>query len=253
MLPYRFTLETIAEIASDAGLDGLEVVLNSTAIDEIERALAEQLPLAVPVLSLHAPYHRTPQWGGLARSLLKTIEVAPIIGASRVVFHPPTIFTFNPQFGTLFWNTKNFQHLGNGQVLVSMENLPRQLFGTVPRFLRNPLSLKNFLLERNLFLTFDCSHYASHGYPLEKAVHMFGPLISSVHLTNTRDCRIDQHLAPQEGCLDLCEFLEQLRMLRTPRNVYLVFEINFGMKSAASIREELERSKEFVELALDPR
>jgi sugar phosphate isomerase/epimerase len=250
MLPYRFSLETIAEVAYEAGLDGLEVVLNSAAIDQIEQVHGRHSSLAVPILSLHAPYQRTPQWGGLARALLKTIEAAPRVGASRVVFHPPTVLTLSPQFGSLFWGTKNFQRLGNGQVLISMENLPRHFFSDVPRIMRNPLSLKNFLLERNLFLTLDCSHFASHGHSLEKAAPMFGPLITSVHLTNTQDCRIDQHLAPQEGCLDLCGFLEQLRKLRLPHALYLVFEIDFGMKEAGFIRDTLVRSREFIDLAL---
>lgn len=250
ILPYRFELSKVAEVARSAGIDGLEVVVNDRSLPELLRLAERGDALPAPILSLHAPYHHVRGWGTLARALLNTIELAPRVGADRVVFHPPTLFSLSPSFASLFYSTRNFQRLGNGTVLVSMENMPRHLLSKLPLFLTEPRALRAFLLERNLFLTLDCSHFASHGHALERAVPTFGDLITSVHLTNTSDCRLDEHLAPQHGCLDLCGFLSGLSTIRSQRPLYLVFEIDFGMARLDHIRETIARSREFVELAM---
>lgn len=98
VLPYRFSLEEISEMAAVCGVDGLEVVVNKRIV-EVYNAKKEAMfeVKDAPVVSLHAPYHIIHSWGTLRYELLRTVEIARKTGIEMVVFHPP----LNPFFSRI--------------------------------------------------------------------------------------------------------------------------------------------------------
>lgn len=240
----RFDLKEIALLAAENGFDGLELVFNFQTIKELEEKKGKYFAnLEIPVLSLHAPHHSNPYWGNLTSSLKKTIEIAKENNIPRVVFHPPYITSLQPSFLNFFWSTSNFQELGEGKVLISLENLPIKTKIKLPGFLNNPDQMRKFMSQRNLYLTLDTAHYASYGLELKEALKIFRGLIKNVHLTNAHHPFSDDHLPPYKGHLELGSFLKELREIP---DVFLVLEIDFGLLKEEEIRKKIKRSADFV-------
>lgn len=243
-LSNRFELSEIAALAAECGFEGLELVFNSRTIQEWEERKRRYFEnLTIPVISLHAPHHPSSYWGNLTSSLKQTIKIAKENNIPRVVFHPPYLTSLQPGFLNFFWHTTDFQELGEGKVLLTLENLPFQTKVKLPGFLYNPDQIKNFLFRRNLFLTLDTAHYGSYGRPLTDALKFFDGLIKNVHLTNASNPYSDDHLPPYGGYLDLGGFLRDLREIP---GLFLVLEIDFGLLEKEMIRKELKKSVDFV-------
>lgn len=243
-LNFRHGLLEMAGAAAEAGIEGLELVMNQRAVEQALREgprMVHDLP--IPVVSLHAPYKWVPVWGDLATSLKKTIDFARAAGVARVVFHPPTPSAFQLGHSSVFWMTRDFQALGGGEVLVSMENMPRNLFSRLPGSLSEASTLKRFLERRNLALTFDTTHFAVGERVPQRALDALADRIVSVHLTNAPEHGTHDHLPPHLGRLDLADFM---RRLPEREDIHIVFEIDFGLLKLSAIRRLWIESVAFV-------
>lgn len=249
-LNFRHSLAEIAETAHEAGLAGLELVMNQRSVGHaIKEGASYVRGLAVPVLSLHAPYRWVQGWGDLASSLRRTIAFAREAGVPRVVFHPPTPSSLQMGHAMLFWGTRDFQALGGGKVLISLENMPASVFSRLPLSLHEPANLAGFLRARNLRLTFDTTHFAvGHRSPTH-ALHELADLMTSVHLNNAPEHGLHDHRPPHLGRLDLAAFVRQL-----PRrdDLHLVLEIDFGLLTLPAIRRLWIESVAFVRRHTEP-
>lgn len=243
-LIYRLPLREISAIVAEAGLDGLEIVLNHKALREVNEK-GKQLfrSLEAPVLSLHAPYHSIRALGSLESCLKTTIDIARKNGIRRVVFHPPGFPLLQPKFSYFFLKTRDFREIAGKDIVLTIENLPKT---KLPVILRDPIQMREFLKERNLFLTLDCCHYASWGRPPVEALEIFGSLIKSIHLANTHQCFIDSHQPPHEGCIDMASLLQKLALSGFDGDVYLVLEIDFGLKSEDEVKRVIVDSLGFL-------
>lgn len=245
-LVYRYELEEIAEIARNSGVNGLEVVINKRIVEMYENTKKGFFNLKnLPVLSLHAPYHIIHSWGTLKYELLRTVEIAKNDGIGLVVFHPPLSPLCQPSFWKFFKSIEDFKSLTEGKVDISIETLPRS---TMTKFFCTPQTIYKWALEKNLAVTLDCSHIASWGLNPLDAFRYFGSLVRSIHLNNTHDCRVDSHLPPNEGCLDVSALLSYLNKHDFSRNIDLVLEINFHLKNKTEIGKIIRNAVEFVEI-----
>ncbi|MCX7831422.1 MAG: sugar phosphate isomerase/epimerase [Actinobacteria bacterium] len=245
-LVYRFELEEIAEMAGNAGVYGLEVVINKRIVEMYEKTKQGLFNLkTLPVVSLHAPYHIIHSWGTLKYELLRTIEIAKKGGIELVVFHPPLNPLLQPSFWKFFKSVEDFKKLGEEKVAVSIETLPRSM---MTKFSCTPQSIYKWAVEKNLAVTLDCTHIASWGLNPLEALQYFGSLVRSIHLNNTHDCHIDSHLPPNDGCLDISSLLSYINEHNFYSNLDLVLEINFHLKNRNEIGKIIRDAVEFVEL-----
>ncbi len=214
---YTNPLEETFLIAKEAGFDGLELVLNKKIC---ERSIISSLPRLLqilPVYSLHAPFMRYKGWRGRVGSLLKTIECAMTFSIPLVNFHPPS--WINLELGFWYWlrGVKDFQEeLGRDNVIVTIENMP--LVGGELRLngysWGDTESLIAFITERNLYLTFDCTHMGTHevDFFIDEFFTFFATgRIKNIHLSDYGHGK--EHLLPGRGELPLTRFLLQLGRL----------------------------------------
>lgn len=246
VLPYRFSLEEISEMAAVCGVDGLEVVVNKRIV-EVYNAKKEAMfeVKDAPVVSLHAPYHIIHSWGTLRYELLRTVEIARKTGIEMVVFHPPLNPFFQPDFWNFFKSIGDFRSISGDRVKVSIETMPRSFF---TRFHCNPEKVLEWAREKNLFVTLDCTHVFSWGLTPLDAFKYYGERVKSIHLNNTHECSVDSHLPPQEGCINVSELLSYLKSTGGHEDLALVLEMDFQLKTRREIEKTIKDSVDFVRM-----
>ncbi|MBW2038689.1 MAG: sugar phosphate isomerase/epimerase [Deltaproteobacteria bacterium] len=210
---HTYPLEEIFFVAKEAGFDGLELVLNKQICEKSISSSLPRLFLMLPVYSLHAPFMRYKGWGGGGRSLLRTVELAMEFSIPLVNFHPPC--WVNLEIGFWHWlkGIKDFQEeVGRDNVIVTIENMP--LLGGELRFngyiWGRTRNLLQFITERNLYLTFDCTHMGTHKADFIDDFSAFYATgrIKNIHLSDYGHG--GEHLLPGRGELPLTRFLLQL-------------------------------------------
>ena len=207
-------------VARAAGFDGLEYVVDNRHSAESPaelQALSEATHL--PVLGVHAPYHRVDGWGDQAASLVHSVVLARSLNARSVTFHPPRRVIEHVEIARWIANTGDFQdQVGGGDVVVAVENMPRVKvwrghrvpFATTPFRYQRPDELRGLLDSHNLALTLDTTHVAAAGEDLPRYFTRFKDRVALVHLSNFDRSRHLEHLPPDSGDLDLDRFLRML-------------------------------------------
>lgn len=163
---FHLPIENIFFYAKEAGFDGCDLLIDMKFNSDGYLERVQNCLDILPVHSIHAPFVKMKAWGTTADILTRTINIARTVGARVVNFHPPSWFAMEVQFLKWFREIKDFQkELGCDDVFLAVENMPRT--GTrlmLTCFVLNDLKdLVDFGVERNLYFTFDTTHFGTFG------------------------------------------------------------------------------------------
>ena len=209
---YTLPVHKTFEIAKEAGFDGMNLMITSEfrGVDEV--SLVKELQKILPIDSIHVPFIALWGWGNSVEKIQKTVRLAMETGVPLVNFHPPGWLLLEVGFCLWFLLVRNFQQeVGKGQVMVSIENMPRLArYCCDPHLLSKTETLRHFLIERNLYLSFDSSHMGTKKTDfLEDFLSLYAAgRIKQVQYGDYRDGR--EHLKPGHGILPLKTFLHAL-------------------------------------------
>ncbi len=210
---FTYPLRKVFEIARDVGFDGLELIVNQDFQKINPRFLIQDLSAILPVLSIHAPFMPLDGWGGPIDSVKRSVEIAADSGVPLVNFHPASWLGFELKYWRWMYRILDFQkEVGAEGVTLTLENMP-----WVGRFKINQYILSHtgkmidFLEERNLYMTFDCTHMGSGKTNFINDFYLFynAGRIRNIHFSDYGHGR--EHLLPGHGILPLTRFLNHLR------------------------------------------
>src|SRR5512140_1282411 len=160
---FSLPLQRVFELAAESGFDGVELIINQDFQRVNSGKLIRSLQQIATIHSIHAPFMELDGWGGPIESLKRSVELAAECGVPLVNFHPPSWMGFEIGFWRWLYKVRDFQkELGADGVIVTMENMP--WVGTLkinPHILSDTGQMIDFMSERNLFMTFDCTHMGS--------------------------------------------------------------------------------------------
>jgi len=210
---YTFPLHRAVAIAAEAGFDGIELVINQDFQKVNACRLVRSLSGVLPILSLHSPFLALDGWGTPADSLRRSVEIAAECGVGLVTFHPPSWAGLELGFWRWFKGIRDFQkEIGQDRVTITVENMPwTGRFRMNGYLLADTRMMAAFLKERNLYLTFDCTHMGSgRASFINDFYHFYGTRrIRNIHFSDYGHGR--EHLLPGRGILPLARFLNHLR------------------------------------------
>lgn len=224
---FYLPLEEVFQLAGDAGFDGCDLVITpefgNAGFLDVVFACSEILP----ILSIHAPYRKMPAWGTEAEVLVRTVELAKRVGARVVNFHPPSWYLLEINFYKWFQKVQDFQKaFGCDEVFLAVENMP--LMGKrlmlAPYVLSDYKDMMEFGVERNLYFTFDTTHYATFGKDVVVAFlnYLKSGRLKNIHLSDFGDFR--QHRFLGRGELPVVKLLNTVR--RTGYDEMVTLEIS---------------------------
>lgn len=223
---FTFPLPKVFAMASAAGFDGVELIINHEFQKVNCRQLIQEMGQVLPILSIHAPFMPLDGWGTPIDSLKRCVELAANCGVPLVNFHPPSWMGFEIGFLRWFYRIFDFQkEVGQGQVTVTVENMPWEGRLRLNQYILSQTEkMIEFLTERNLFLTFDCTHMGSGKMNFINDFYMFYNTgrIRNIHFSDYGYGR--EHLVPGRGVLPLTRFLNHLR--NTGFNETLTLELS---------------------------
>ncbi|WP_457571337.1 sugar phosphate isomerase/epimerase family protein [Desulfovulcanus sp.] len=204
---FYLPLSECAQIARDAGFDGLELILNHPDLLDIEKTLTQAR--GMPILSLHAPFRQWSLWGGHLRAWEKSVILGnKLPELKNITLHPPA---FKLSQLTHFWwyaRTRNLPGDLKADVGLSLENLPTvadSLFGRDP--------FKEHIeqcVNKNVNLTLDVCHLGVSKRDILQALDETPwDLLVNVHFSDARG--LQEHLWPGQGELPLGDFVRSLK------------------------------------------
>ncbi len=215
---YKSPLEKSFYIASEAGFDGVEVVMNELYYKEETPEHLKELSKIIKIQVLHAPFIVEGSSKTMVVSLLETIKIAEILGIKKIVFHPP----LKPWMDLYYWmwfRKTEFFHFQK-KVKLCLENMPFKKFFKMricPWSIKNHEKMKNLAKRKNLYIAFDTTHCGTTGKNLKIAFEKLGgcDLIKHIHLSDFKEekGKLLEHLFPGEGILPIFEFIRFLKEL----------------------------------------
>lgn len=210
---FIFGFRKAFEMAAEIGFDGLELIINQDFPYVTSRKKIAELSGILPILSIHAPFMLLDGWGDPIDSLKRSVELAADAGIPLVNFHPPSWMGFELSFWRWLYKIRDFQkEIGNDNVTVTLENMPwvgRHKIN--PHILADTRKFIDFIEERNLFMTFDCTHMGSGKANFINDFYLCynSGRIRNIHFSDYGHGR--EHLIPGHGMLPLTRFLNHLR------------------------------------------
>ncbi len=213
---FHLPIEEIFLLAREAHFDGCEVVIDQHFMSDgyLDRVVA--CCDILPVYTLHAPFLKMKKWGTKVDELKRTIDIAHILGASVVNFHPPAWLTMEITFAKWLNSIDDFQkELDCNNIALAIENMPRagkRLM--LESYLLNDINdLIDFGVAHNLYFTFDTTHLATFGNdiiaPFIKVLRT--GRLKNIHLSDHGDHR--SHLFLGRGELPIAKLLNTARRL----------------------------------------
>ncbi len=210
---HTLPLPRIFEVARELGFDGIELIINQKFEKLNGVQLVEELQQLVPVLSIHAPFMPLDGWGSPENSLRRSVELADKCSVPLVNFHPPSWMGLEIGFWRWLYTVRDFQkEIGTENVKVTLENMPWVGdYKINPHILSNTRKLIDFIQERNLYMTFDCTHMGSGKANFINDFYLCynSGRISNIHFSDYGHGK--EHLIPGHGMLPLTRFLNHLR------------------------------------------
>ena len=209
---YTLPIQETFELAKEAGFEGINLMITSEfrGVDEV--SVVKGLQKILPIDSIHVPFIALWGWGNPVEKIQKTVRIALETGVPLINFHPPAWLLLEVSFSLWFLGIRDFQkEVGQGQVTISIENMPHLARYTCdPHLLSKTENLRRFLLERNLYLSFDSSHMGTKKTDfLEDFASLYATgRVKQVQYGDYRDGR--EHLRPGSGILPLKAFLKNL-------------------------------------------
>lgn len=223
---FIFPLDKVFELASEVGFDGVELVINQEFQKVNARKLVKRLTERIKVRSIHAPFLALDGWGGPVEALKRCVEIAAECEVGLVNFHPPSWLAMELGYWRWLYRIHDFQkEIGQGEVTLTLENMPWSGKYKINHYiLSETQKMIEFLQERNLFLTFDCTHMGSGKANFINDFYLFynSGRIRNIHFSDYGHGR--QHLLPGHGILPLTRFLNHLR--NTAYNETITLELS---------------------------
>lgn len=213
---YYLPTKDVFQLAKDAGFDGCELVIDRRFNDSHSIDTAVQCREILPILSIHAPFMKMNAWGNQVCSLQRSIEIAKILGAEIVNFHPPSWFSMEVAFFQWFRKVQDFQaKLGGDGVTLTIENMPRigKRLLLAPYILNGFEDLIEFGASKNLYFTFDTTHLATFGDNVIRAFLRFfrTKRLKNIHISDFGDH--ESHLFLGCGELPIVKLLNTIGRL----------------------------------------
>lgn len=210
---YTFPLRKAFSMARELGFDGVELIINQEFQRVNSVQLIQELQDILPILSMHAPFMPLDGWGTHVDSLRRCVDLADRLGIPLVNFHPPSWLGLEVAFWRWMYKIHDFQkEIGTDKVLVTVENMPWVgKFRINPHILSTTQQMIDFIKERNLHMTFDCTHMGSGKANFINDFYLFynSGRIRNIHFSDYGHGR--EHLIPGHGMLPLTRFLNHLR------------------------------------------
>jgi len=223
---YTYPLPKVFEMAREVGFDGVELVINQEFQKVNSRRLVRDLAQTLPILSIHSPFMPLDGWGNPIDSLKRCVEIAVDCGVGLINFHPPSWLGLEIGYWRWLYRIHDFQkEIGQDQVALTLENMPwtgkYRINGYI---LSETQKMIEFLQERNLYLTFDCTHMGSGRANFINDFYLCynSGRIRNIHFSDYGHGR--QHLIPGHGILPLTRFLNHLS--NTAYNETLTLELS---------------------------
>jgi sugar phosphate isomerase/epimerase len=235
---YYLPTREIFLLAQEAGFDGCELVIDRRFNDSRSIDAAVECLEILPIHSIHAPFMKMNAWGNHVYSLKRSIEIAKILGAEIVNFHPPNWFSMEIAFFRWFRKVSDFQKkLGGDSIILTIENMPRigKRLLLAPYILNNFEDLIKFGVNRNLYFTFDTTHLATFGNDVISAFLAFFKTkrLKNIHISDFGDH--ENHLFLGCGELPVAKLLNTI--------VRLGYD---GMVTLEVSPHELPRTREWL-------
>ena len=245
---FIFPLQKVFEMAAEAGFDGLELIINQDFEHVNARKLVAELSSVMPILSIHAPFMRLDGWGNPIDSLKRSVELAADAGVPLVTFHPPSWVGFELRFWRWMYRVSDFQEeVGGGKVSLALENMPWE--GSLKineNILSQSEKMVEFITERNLYQTFDCTHMGSGKTNFIGDFYLFygSGRVRNIHFSDYGHGR--QHLLPGRGILPLTRFLNHLSTVGYDETLTLELLPNEFPKDERIIVENLKEILQYL-------
>jgi sugar phosphate isomerase/epimerase len=262
---YTFGLNRVFALASEAGFDGLEVLVDGKQ-DTRDPAYLRRLSAdyGLPVTALHSPFvPDIPGWPSDQLGRLKhTVKLAREMSVPLVVTHLPLRFHALILNSSLWGNRRlllplplarrdAYHHfLLNGRikelesssgVIIAVENMPAH------RFLGSRINFYRFNRRSDLtrfpHLTLDTTHLGTWGQNPTDAYRRLKERVVHVHLSNFDG---NEHRLPDSGRLRLDDFLHCLARNRYKGKICVETSPEaFQSRDQSVLRAELKRTLAF--------
>jgi sugar phosphate isomerase/epimerase len=244
---YTFGLERVYAWISEAGFDGVEVMMDErwdTHQEAYLNGLVQRY--GVPILALHAPLHRG-AWGlGPAETLVRVARLAARIEVPVVVAHPPP-----PGRPLERWKAGPLRE-AREHCVVAVENMPRGRARGMFSVGRRSCYLPEHLADAGE-VTFDTSHAGASKVDLLRAHAALATQLRHVHLSDSNlVAGRDEHRLPGKGRLPLKPFLAALGASGYPGAVSLELKPwPLGTPDPDTIMERMLAALRFAREGLD--
>ncbi len=245
---YPFGLERVYSWASEAGFDGVEIMMDDrwdTHQEDYLKSLADRH--GVPILALHAPLYRGAWRLGPGETLVRVARLAATMEVPLVVAHPPA-----PGRTLERWMAGPLRDAREHGVLVAVENMPLSSVGGMFSVRRRSCYLPEHLTGVGE-VTFDTSHAGASKVDLLRAHSVLATQLRHVHLSDSNlQAGRDEHRLPGKGRLPLKPFLAALAASGYPGAVSLELKPwPLGAPDPATILKRMRAALEFTREGLD--
>lgn len=252
---FTLPLQRVFELAAESGFDGVELIINQDFQRVNSTKLVRSLQQIATIHSIHAPFMELDGWGDSIESLRLSVALAAECDIPLVNFHPPSWMGFEVGFWRWLYSINDYQkEIGlDGQVTVTLENMPWVGKWKInPNILSNTQRLVDFIRERNLFMTFDCTHMGSGktNFINDFFLCYDSGRIRNIHFSDYGHDR--EHLLPGHGILPLTRFLNHLRNTEYKSTVTLELDPKEFPHGEAHILDSLKEILGFLRTETAP-
>jgi sugar phosphate isomerase/epimerase len=245
---YPFGLERVYAWISEAGYDGVEIMMDErwdTHQEDYLRDLVERH--GVPILALHPPLRRG-AWGlGPEETLVRVARLASRMEVPVVVAHPPP-----PGRPLERWKAGPLREAREQGVVVAVENMPKSRSAGTFNVRRKSCYLPEHLASVGQ-VTLDTSHAGASRVDILRAHSVLAAQLRHIHLSDSNlEVGRDEHRLPGKGRLPLKPFLAALGASGYPGAVCLELKPwPLGTPDPEPILERMRAALRFTREGLD--
>jgi sugar phosphate isomerase/epimerase len=221
---FMFSLEEAFELLSEAGFDGVELMITQDRMSQDpHRMAAVARRYGLPVPAIHGPFllatwlvFGTDPKGKLDRC----VEFAETAGVSTIIIHPP----YRWQISYASWLSQRIKEIREQTgITVAVENMfPVWMNGRRLQF-QSGIELQE--LEQFPYVTLDLSHLAVAGIDILEAYARLAERVAHVHVSNNAGRGRDTHAGLDEGVLPVETFLKSLMTSGFPGGITLELDV----------------------------
>jgi len=230
-----YGLDRTFELASKAGLDGIEVVIRHKEFDTYNAGYLKELSekYKLPIIALSTSVEMS------AEKATRIVDLAEKIGAPIITLTPPDIFNFDYKK----WVKNEMPNLRRKKkVKIAIVNPPvKMVFGIIPKHAFNDI----YELKDVEDIAFDTSNVVGRSEPLLEIYSVLKQKIRHIHLSNAKSDQTHTLLA--NGNVPLESFLT--RLARDQYKGALTLKINphaLGVGNDEKVLMNIENCKKFV-------